>query len=98
MSRKILLLIILSFSLAGGFWALRAEGPMPQKRQKPATTEKVATTTAQTTEMDLSGTYTGTFNCEAAGLMGDTTLTITGNEFKTADGKTGRITTSQSKG
>jgi len=47
---------------------------------------------------DLSGTYTGTFNCDAAGLTGDTTLTITGNQFTTADGKTGRIVTSKSGG
>jgi hypothetical protein len=30
--------------------------------------------------------------------MGDTTLTINGNEFTTSDGRTGRITTSRSKG
>lgn len=47
---------------------------------------------------DLSGTYSGTFNCESVGLMGDTTLTITGNQFTTADGKTGRIVTSKSGG
>jgi len=47
---------------------------------------------------DLSGTYAGTFNCDALGLTGDTTLTITGNQFTTADGKTGRIVTSKSGG
>ena len=95
MSKKILLLIILSFSLAGGFWALKAQDPMPQK---PPTTEQAASTTAQTAQMDLSGTYTGKFNCEVAGLMGDTTLTIAGNEFTTSDGKTGRIMASKSSG
>ena len=52
----------------------------------------------QSTQMDLSGTYAGTFNCESVGLMGDTTLTITGNQFTTADGKTGRIVASRSGG
>ena len=45
-------------------------------------------TPAQATQVDLSGTYTGTFDCEPAGLMGESTLTITGNQFTTADGKT----------
>lgn len=56
------------------------------------------TTAMQSTQTDLSGTYTGTFNCEAAGLMGDTTLTITGNQFTTADGKSGRIVASTTGG
>ena len=82
---------MLSFSLAiGGLWGLRAQDPMPQK----AATMPQATTT----QVDLSGTYTGTFNCEAAGLVGDTTLTINGNEFTTADGKTGRIVVSKTQG
>src|SRR5262245_12247485 len=29
---------------------------------------------------DLSGTYAGSFNCDVAGLSGETTLTITGNQ------------------
>ncbi len=55
-------------------------------------------TPAQATQVDLSGTYTGTFDCEPAGLMGESTLTITGNQFTTADGKTGRIVASPSGG
>src|SRR5262249_40731242 len=47
---------------------------------------------------DLSGTYAGTFNCDALGLMGETTLTINGNQFSTADGKTGRIVASTTRG
>jgi len=89
MVRKMLLLTMLSFLLAmGGLWGLRAQDPAPQK---PATMQT-------TTETDLSGTYAGTFNCEAAGLVGDTTLTINGNEFTTADGKTGRIIASKTSG
>src|SRR5688572_32839526 len=53
-------------------------------------------TSAQATQVDLSGTYTGTFNCEPAGLMGETTLTITGNQFTTSDGKSGRFIASPS--
>lgn len=94
---KKILLITLGFSLAaGGFWAGQAQDPAPQKpssvRTDPPT---VAVDTVQT---DLSGTYTGTFDCEPLGLTGETTLTITGNEFTTADGKSGRIVASTTRG
>src|SRR5690242_12381214 len=52
----------------------------------------------ESTQTDLSGTYAGTFNCDALGLTGDTTLTITGNQFTTAEGKTGRIVASTTRG
>jgi len=79
------------------------------RRQKPATTppestaapgaELVAPASAlATTQTDLSGTYTGTFDCADAGLTGDNTLTITGNQFTTSDGKAGRITATTTGG
>src|SRR5829696_1540480 len=93
MFRNRLLLTMLGFSLVGGgFWALKAQDPAPQT---PGT---MRATQAQTVQTDLSGTYTGTFNCEAIGLTGETTLTINGNEFTTADGKTGRIVASTTGG
>ena len=91
MTRKMLLFTILSLSLAGSFWVLQAaQDPVQQNQTTPAA--------ATTTQTDLSGTYTGTFRCEAAGLTGDTTLTINGNEFTTSDGKTGRIVASTTGG
>jgi hypothetical protein len=72
--------------------------PQTPETQTPTTKKTPAQTTtpAQTANLaaeqtDLSGTYIGTFNCDALGLTGDTTLTITGNQFTTADGRTGRI-------
>lgn len=47
---------------------------------------------------DLSGSYAGTFKCDEVGLTGETTLTITGNQFSTSDGKTGRIVASTTQG
>lgn len=75
----------------------------PADQTTPAATTTAAPTTmaAQnmtSTQTDLSGTYAGTFNCDALGLTGDTTLTINGNEFSTADGKTGRIVASTTHG
>jgi hypothetical protein len=83
-SGSLLLLIAFVFSLSAGDFAA----------QEPQQT----TPAAQAAAPDLSGTYSGTFNCDAVGLTGDTTLTITGNQFTTADGKTGRIVTSKSGG
>lgn len=65
----------------------------------PATEPSVATAPVDTTEQtDLSGTYAGTFDCSDAGLTGETTLTITGNQFTTSDGKSGRITAATTRG
>jgi hypothetical protein len=98
MVRRMFLLVMLGTFLAiGGFWALKAQDP-----QTPTTTTTTQTdkqTMSQSTQPDLSGTYAGTFaNCDAGGLTGDTTLTINGNQFTTADGKTGRIIASKSRG
>ena len=82
---SLLLLIAVVFLLNVGEFA--AQDPQPAK---PAP--------AQAAQVDLSGTYTGTFDCEPAGLMGESTLTITGNQFTTADGKTGRIVASPGGG
>jgi hypothetical protein len=49
-------------------------------------------------EIDLSGTYTGTFNCPDAGVSGETTLTITDKAFTLSDGKSGRITSAMTRG
>ena len=99
MSRKILLLIMMGFSVAfGGFWALQAQDPPPQTPPSQVRTDPPTVSAQQTVQTDLSGTYAGTFDCEPLGLTGDTTLTITGNEFTTADGKTGRIVASTTGG
>lgn len=84
LSGSLLLLVALVLLLNAGEFA--AQDPVP------------ATPAPQATAPDLSGTYAGTFNCDALGLTGDTTLTITGNQFTTADGKTGRIVASKSGG
>jgi hypothetical protein len=70
----------------------------PSATSTPADTVTPAMASAPTEQTDLSGTYTGTFDCADAGLSGDTTLTITGNQFTLADGKTGRIVASTTHG
>ncbi len=102
MVRQMFLLVMLGTFLAlGGFWALRAQDPTTPQ-QTPTTTTQTQTqpqTKMQTTQVDLSGTYTGTFaNCDTGGLSGPTTLTINGDQFTTADGKSGRIIASRTKG
>lgn len=75
--------------------AAATEPTAPAQTTTPAQTQAAMTPTEQT---DLSGTYAGTFTCDALGLTGDTTLTINGNQFSTADGKTGRIVASTTHG
>ena len=99
MFRHMFLLGMLGTFLAlGGFWALRAQDPTTP--QTPTTTTQTEPQkTMQTTQVDLSGTYTGTFvNCDAGGLSGEQTLTINGSQFTTADGKSGRIIASKTRG
>lgn len=98
MVRRMFLSVMLGTFLAiGGFWALKAQDPAPQQTPTQTTTPAEKQTMPQTTQLDLSGTYAGTFaNCE--GLNGDVTLTITGNQFTTSDGKSGRIIASKTKG
>jgi hypothetical protein len=99
MLKNMLLVTTLGFSLLiGGFWALKAQDPAPQKPSNVRTDRPTVSAQNQTVQTDLSGTYTGTFNCEGLGLTGETTLTINGNEFTTADGKTGRIVASTTGG
>ena len=65
----------------------------------PAAAETPAAAATEASEQtDLSGTYTGTFECTDAGVTGPTTLTITGNQFTTADGKSGRIVATTTHG
>jgi hypothetical protein len=70
----------------------------PADTTMPATMPMQNAGSMASTQTDLSGTYAGTFNCDALGLTGDTTLTINGNQFTTADGKTGRIVASTTHG
>lgn len=108
MSGSVLLLITLALSLiVGDVLVLAAQDPptpkptpQPETQQTQPTEAPVQTpaTASPTEQTDLSGTYAGTFNCDALGLTGDTTLTITGNQFTTADGKTGRIVASTTRG
>ncbi|HEY8184419.1 MAG TPA: hypothetical protein VIF64_00020 [Pyrinomonadaceae bacterium] len=75
----------------------RRRAPAPAATAE-STTESTETPTAPTEQTDLSGTYTGTFDCSDAGVSGETTLTITGNQFTLSDGKTGRIVATTTRG
>lgn len=80
--------------------AVEAVPPTPAQKtaqQKPAGEANTAEMLAAE-QTDLSGTYTGTFVCDAVGINGETTLTINGNEFTTADGKSGRIVATTTRG
>ncbi len=87
-------------------------GNSVQNANSPTTTPDKATPTNRTdmaemaaaapqeasVDTDLSGTYTGTFNCPDAGVSGEQTLTITGNTFTLSDGKSGRISAVTTRG
>jgi hypothetical protein len=76
-----------------------AKATMADASAPAAAAETPVATAQETTEQtDLSGTYTGTFECADAGVTGPTTLTVTGNQFTLADGKTGRIVASTTRG
>jgi hypothetical protein len=70
----------------------------PAESTAPSTEPAASASPDITEQTDLSGTYTGAFDCADAGLTGDTTLTITGNQFTTSDGKSGRITAATTRG
>lgn len=70
---------------------------MPQNANSAATRADNSSM-APSEQTDLSGTYTGVFDCPDAGVSGETTLTITGNQFTLSDGKTGRITAVTTRG
>jgi hypothetical protein len=77
----------------------RTTKPAPAAADSAAAEPSESVAPAEKTEQtDLSGTYTGTFDCSDAGLTGETTLTITGNQFTTSDGKSGRITAATTRG
>ena len=73
----------------------RRRAPKPAAESMAAAEPMASAVTEQT---DLSGTYTGAFDCSDVGLTGDTTLTITGNQFTLSDGRTGRIVGSTTHG
>jgi hypothetical protein len=76
-----------------------AKTDMAADATTPAVAEVPLVTAPETSEQtDLSGTYAGTFECGDAGLTGPTTLTVTGNQFTTADGKSGRIVATTTRG
>src|SRR5207237_1518454 len=67
--------------------AMPTETPAPRKTGRCDPTQQE--------QADLSGTYTGTINYADAGLTGDATLTVTGNNFTLTAGsatQSGRIT------
>jgi hypothetical protein len=76
----------------------RGRGRRHKRPAAPAAEGSTETATAPTEQTDLSGTYKGTFDCADAGVSGETTLTVTGNQFSLADGKSGRIMAATTRG
>ena len=90
MTRKMLLFTILSLSLAGVLGTQRAgSGPTQARTDRRHWHQRLRPIFQEPTRELLM---------RRAGLTGDTTLTINGNEFTTADGKTGRIVASTTGG
>jgi hypothetical protein len=87
----------LSVSAGSSTQNSNSSGTVPQEATPTNKAEMVAAAPAPQ-EIDLSGTYTGTFSCEDAGVSGEQTLTITGNTFSLSDGKSGRITAATTRG
>ncbi|HEY6121901.1 MAG TPA: hypothetical protein VIV66_18230 [Pyrinomonadaceae bacterium] len=70
-----------------------------KRKGRMTTAETAQTTTATPSEqVDLSGTYSGVWNCPDAGVTGDSTITVNGNQFTLADGTTGRILANKTQG
>jgi hypothetical protein len=69
-----------------------------RRRGRNTTPSSTAQNVAVSEQTDLSGTYSGTMNCPDAGVTGDTTLTVTSDQFTLADGKSGRISVATTRG
>ena len=110
--RSMIVLVAVVFAVSSFGFDLRARAQKPENQNDNAnaTSPKSKTKSRRrgsrrlranakaTQQTDLSGTYSGTFDCNDAGVAGDTTLTITGNQFNLSDGKSGRITTATTRG
>jgi len=76
----------------------RAAASTAETPAMPAAADTTAMPASATEQTDLSGTYTGAFDCPDAGETGETTLTITGNQYTLSDGKSGRIVAATTRG
>lgn len=87
----------LSVSAGSSTQNANSSGTVPQEASPTNKAEMVAAAPPPE-EIDLSGTYTGIFSCDDAGVSGEQTLTITGNTFTLSDGKSGRISAATTRG
>jgi hypothetical protein len=88
----------IAFCLAASAFCFDFRGAIRSATSQNANSSTVTAENTNTEQTDLSGTYTGTFDCPDAGLSGETTLTITGNQYTLSDGKTGRIVAVTTRG